>query len=633
MSINSVEELHQLTTNLVVKSLPIGSEVETDDIMEIVNNVEEMLGTELDWDIEAFTGWFYTEFGHLYAEAIGDEVYLSPLANAKDSPGSINKGSVTKSMRSVDDDTAYSDEQYKYGFDDKGRPYRPVMEDINRYFDRYDLDGSGSINSAEELLMLSTNLVVSLGLDIEVDMISDRVEDLTSKVNLEEHPLLLDGFAFWLFTNFDFSPHHAPESCGVPSMGGMIDPPTPHSPSKSFVGTDVVLSMNYEKGKVVVDEDELDKMAEIEAMSLPRRMCWNIYTSSPFEPCINTLVIVNCITLAMVDVEDPDSSFNKTLETLEVAFLMIFTIEAAVKLIALTPCSGPNSYFNDNWNIMDFTIVLSGWPSLFMGAQSTTIVRTVRVVKPLRTISHIRELNVILDSLTQSGAKLVPVIGLACFVFMIFGTVGLQLFQGVMNQRCYKVYNQTDTVTGANTTMYALNEDIERLCGGAYNCPGTDMCVLTSFSPNNSISNFNNFGNALLTFYVAITMEGWVDVMYQVQDSYSYVLSTLYFLMIIMLTSMVVMELAKGVIQDKYSKLAIATLEDEELAHMKLRLNQSIMARKIIVHNVLHGKRPLTAAGYIFALKYHWKTATNKFTLDDLIEDPAHPLMKEPNHI
>merc|ERR1712086_394550 len=46
---------------------------------------------------------------------------------------------------------------------------------ISDYFNRYDLDGSGTINSKEELKQLCTNLVVKLDLDMEVADIDDKV--------------------------------------------------------------------------------------------------------------------------------------------------------------------------------------------------------------------------------------------------------------------------------------------------------------------------------------------------------------------------------------------------------------------------------------------------------------------------
>merc|ERR1712086_625355 len=42
---------------------------------------------------------------------------------------------------------------------------------MNDYFTRYDLDGSGTINSNDELKQLCTNLVVKLELDMDVQTI------------------------------------------------------------------------------------------------------------------------------------------------------------------------------------------------------------------------------------------------------------------------------------------------------------------------------------------------------------------------------------------------------------------------------------------------------------------------------
>ena len=36
--------------------------------------------------------------------------------------------------------------------------------------------------------------------------------------------------------------------------------------------------------------------------------------------------------------------------------------------------------------------------------------------------------------------------------------------------------------------------------------------------PNNGITNFDNFGLAMLTVFQCITMEGWTDVMYDVSE-------------------------------------------------------------------------------------------------------------------
>merc|ERR1712072_617774 len=69
----------------------------------------------------------------------------------------------------------------------------PELEGMmNDYFTRYDLDGSNTINSTDELKQLCTNLVVKLELDMDVQTIDKYV---TSAGNL-------DGDKAWNFEQF-----------------------------------------------------------------------------------------------------------------------------------------------------------------------------------------------------------------------------------------------------------------------------------------------------------------------------------------------------------------------------------------------------------------------------------------------
>jgi len=56
------------------------------------------------------------------------------------------------------------------------------------------------------------------------------------------------------------------------------------------------------------------------------------------------------------------------------------------------------------------------------------------------------------------------------------------------------------------------------VCGGGYNCddqPGYE-CRLYWEGPNKGITNFDNFGLAMLTVFQCVTLEGWTTVMYNV---------------------------------------------------------------------------------------------------------------------
>ena len=59
-------------------------------------------------------------------------------------------------------------------------------------------------------------------------------------------------------------------------------------------------------------------------------------------------------------------------------------------------------------------------------------------------------------------------------------------------------------------------------CGKGYDCPIEEGLICDEYwnGPNNGITNFDNFGLAMLTVFQCITMEGWTDVMYDVSTNF-----------------------------------------------------------------------------------------------------------------
>jgi hypothetical protein len=51
---------------------------------------------------------------------------------------------------------------------------------------------------------------------------------------------------------------------------------------------------------------------------------------------------------------------------IDLGFLIIYTIEMILKVIALGFVMEKNSYLRDPWNILDFIVVLFGWISNFV---------------------------------------------------------------------------------------------------------------------------------------------------------------------------------------------------------------------------------------------------------------------------
>ena len=76
---------------------------------------------------------------------------------------------------------------------------------------------------------------------------------------------------------------------------------------------------------------------------------------------------------------------------METVFLILYTIEMGLKILALGIYFSPNAYLRDYWNILDFVIIISGYITLIFSNSSInlSVLRALRVLRPLRTISSI----------------------------------------------------------------------------------------------------------------------------------------------------------------------------------------------------------------------------------------------------
>ena len=133
-----------------------------------------------------------------------------------------------------------------------------------------------------------------------------------------------------------------------------------------------------------------------------------------FDNIILLAIFLNSILLALTDYSTlrldvatsddryglPDTragkSFRNSLqEALDPVFTYIFIAECAVKLISMGFWSHKNSYLRDNWNCLDFLIVLTSIVGLVdIGDLNMSAIRTFRVLRPLKTLSALPGLQV-----------------------------------------------------------------------------------------------------------------------------------------------------------------------------------------------------------------------------------------------
>eukprot|EP00656_Telonema_subtile_P000441 TRINITY_DN10202_c0_g1_i1.p1 TRINITY_DN10202_c0_g1~~TRINITY_DN10202_c0_g1_i1.p1 ORF type:complete len:1644 (+),score=363.32 TRINITY_DN10202_c0_g1_i1:42-4973(+) len=307
------------------------------------------------------------------------------------------------------------------------------------------------------------------------------------------------------------------------------------------------------------DEEDDDWAQDVEHREHTSRMgklLVPVVTSRVFARTVLIAIGLNCVQLSEYFqlhpyTHDKEHWLYVTDSVIEVLLWVIFSAEFVLKFLAL----GYKLYFSNNWNCLDAFILLSGYIGFIPGVGELTFFRVLRIVRPLRIVGRLKGMKVILQTINASLRPLFDTLLLSCLLFFIFGIVGLQLFQGALNRRCF---------TGDAASGYTLDTTISRLCGGEYSCPDTHTCIYSDQTPNFSITNFNNIPDTFLTIFVAITLEGWTDVLYQLQDSYSWWPATIYFISLILLGSLFTLNLALAVISDTYADMIGDEEEEEE---------------------------------------------------------------------
>uniref|UniRef100_A0A8C1VN08 Voltage-dependent T-type calcium channel subunit alpha-1H n=1 Tax=Cyprinus carpio TaxID=7962 RepID=A0A8C1VN08_CYPCA len=343
------------------------------------------------------------------------------------------------------------------------------------------------------------------------------------------------------------------------------------------------------------------------------RMVLDICFLTWFERISIMVILLNCVTLGMYQ---PCENIDCTSERCQIlqafdAFIYIFfALEMVVKMVALG-IFGRRCYLGDTWNRLDFFIVMAGIVEYSLDLQNINFsaIRTVRVLRPLKAINRVPSMRILVNLLLDTLPMLGNVLLLCFFVFFIFGIIGVQLWAGLLRNRCYPEENFTLT-SGITlpAPYYQPEEDDERpfICSlaqdnGIMSCSdvparregGRECCLnkedalhrqalglsaepLVNGSasavglcvnwnqyytrchtghtnPHKGAINFDNIGYAWIVIFQVITLEGWVEIMYYVMDAHSFY-NFIYFIFLIIIGSFFMINLCLVVIATQFSE-------------------------------------------------------------------------------
>ncbi|KAM8879619.1 voltage-dependent T-type calcium channel subunit alpha-1H-like isoform 2-T2 [Spinachia spinachia] len=331
--------------------------------------------------------------------------------------------------------------------------------------------------------------------------------------------------------------------------------------------------------------------------SPPRSWCLRAVCHPWFERVSILAILLNCVTLGMFQ---PCDHTPFLLQALDDGIFVFFAGEMVMKMVALGVI-GHNGYLGDTWNRLDFFIVLVGMLEYSLDGHNVSLsaIRTVRVLRPLRAINRVPSMRILVTLLLDTLPMLGNVLALCFFVFFIFGIVGVQLWAGLLRNRCFmgedvkmrynisflRGYYQPDgtddhpficsmerengmlrctdvprrRVSGTSCFLDAeeagpemgLKVDEAASCVNWYQY--YNECRAGEVNPHKGAINFDNIGYAWIAIFQVITLEGWVDIMYYVMDAHSFY-NFIYFIFLIIVGSFFMINLCLVVIATQFSE-------------------------------------------------------------------------------
>ena len=266
---------------------------------------------------------------------------------------------------------------------------------------------------------------------------------------------------------------------------------------------------------------------------------WKIYIEHFLaQPIVQhgivALIFLNAALLGMETSPWIMGQIGETLHILDHTILYIFITELVLLMLA----RGLN-FFKDPWCIFDFVVIAI---AIVPASESLAVLRSLRVLRVLRLINKVESMKKVVRGLLGSLASLGSVMGLLLIVFYAASVVSTNLF-------------------GKEFPDY-----------------------------------FGTLGASLFTLFQIMTLENWADgIARPIMEKFP--LAWIFFLVYIMLSTFVVINLFVAAIVDAFSSISHADaaekkeIEDEKLRELKeqrifAQLSDEFKLIKTEVHNI-----------------------------------------------
>lgn len=248
----------------------------------------------------------------------------------------------------------------------------------------------------------------------------------------------------------------------------------------------------------------------------------------------NGILLLILLAAALVGIETyprMDEQYGTLLHGMDKIVLWLFVLEAVLKMAQ----HGRHwhRYFKDPWNIFDFTIVVVCF--LPVNAQYAAVLRLARILRALRLVSVVPQLQLIVGSLIKSLPSMMYVSILLMLMFYVYAVMGVFLWSG------------------------------------------------------NDPVHFRDLQTSMLSLFRVVTLEDWTDIMYiqmwgsdrypfsvgdreayagQFNSQASPIIGAVYFVSFVLMGTMIMLNLFIGVIIQSMEEAQDEQAADEREKHM-----------------------------------------------------------------
>ncbi len=237
-----------------------------------------------------------------------------------------------------------------------------------------------------------------------------------------------------------------------------------------------------------------------------QRACERMVGTRAFDNVVIAMILATAIGLGVDTSHALGARFGPLIGWVYHAVLVVFVLEAAIKLTAVAPRF--ERYFRDGWNLFDFTVlVLALIPDT---GEFALIARLARLLRVLRLITVVPQLRIIVATLVRSLPGLGHVMLLLFVIFYVYAVAGVNLFR------------EHDPL------------------------------------------HWGSLGTALLTLFRVMTLEDWTDAMYIAMEFHP--MSWLFFVSFVLVAAVVMINLVIAVVINNLhdARLEVAFTEGEE---------------------------------------------------------------------